>query len=107
MFTEFFVDHLRKILKPLDYFVAKFELISSIEVSFQENRRKMTKSANKDAYYCLVIIFPRYKSILSCQTMIFQIFIWGELSLKVYIVTLSQLMELSDFLDIIKYLALR
>ncbi len=33
IFIEFkFVEHLRKILKTLDYFLVKFELISSIEV---------------------------------------------------------------------------
>ncbi len=42
MFIEFkFVEHLRKILKILDYFLVKFELISSVEV--KEASKKMGK----------------------------------------------------------------
>ncbi len=47
------MEHLRKILKTLDYFLIKFELISSIKVKqaskkkFQENSRKIMKPREK------------------------------------------------------------
>ncbi len=37
------MGHLRKILKTLDYFLVKFELIPRIEVSFQENIKLLRK----------------------------------------------------------------
>ncbi len=45
IFTKFkFVEHLRKILKTLEYFLVKFELISSIEVKLAS--KKMEENEN-------------------------------------------------------------
>ncbi len=51
------MEHLRKVLKTLDYFIVKFELISRIEVKwtskkiggkFWQNSKKITKSRKKN-----------------------------------------------------------
>ncbi len=73
MLTEFkFVGHLRKILKTLNYFLVKFEMIPEIEVSFQKNRKIWEKLRNskKKKFVRVENIFRKfYKYVKSGESL--------------------------------------